>query len=55
MNIAQMKEYIRQYSSDQFYERVKKMPDSQVIAIYLRYVEKHNKYRQEVRRRNGTV
>ena len=43
MTIQQMKDYIKNYSSDQFGKRVDKMPDSQVIAIYHRYIERHNR------------
>ena len=46
MTIQQMKDYIKKYSSDQFGRRVDQMPDSQVIAIYHRFVEKHNRDRR---------
>ena len=51
MTLDQMRDYIRQYSSDQFYEKVKRMPDNQVIAIYFRLVDKHNKHRRAVQSR----
>lgn len=49
MTIEQMKAYIKSYSSDQFSKKVDKMADSQVIAIYYRYKDKHEKHIQEVR------
>ena len=51
VTLNQMRDYIRQYSSDQFYEKVKRMPDNQVIAIYFRLVDKHNKHRRAVKSR----
>lgn len=42
MTIEQMREYLKGRYSPQFNEKLKKMPDDQVIAIYYRTINRKN-------------
>ncbi len=44
MSVCQMREYVRNaYQGDKWKNRVAKMPDNQIIAIYFRLIEERSK------------